>query len=340
MAHNRLVTGATVPRLNFREVHIAQRGSQGQLSQDRKPELLVEHVGSSSDDIPEFRVAAQTQGTPDVHAPRAVATTVEAEGPDRVGAPRAQAEVAAPVPTQQIAIEAAVGEIAGNAAGKAQPSSINGARRDPERVVVHEAEIVRCDPADPPRLVYRQSEVHPVRVFQDGSALYSTEAAQGIPEKTQCPVSQLLISHHKVALIVPASSAKGPEPPIEPALLIHVDRAGADVREHTPKAAALERPDAAIHEVVAQQIAHEKRYALRPAIPRDKRSPPGGEIEGEPATVRLSHDLGRGLAAAACPGPLRRWRTRVQHEAVLMRSGVNRIPVQVPAQVMKSSYQQ
>src|SRR6188472_4108688 len=174
-------------------------------------------------------------------------------------------------------------------------------------------------------------------MFQDRGALHSTETTERVPKQTECTIRQFLIGDHQVALVVPASSPKRAQTPIEPPLLIHVDRAGTDVREHTAKPASLKRSDAAIQEVVAKEIAHEKGYPLSTSVPRDKGGASGGEIQSHPATVRLSNHLGRGLVAATGPGPLGRWRTRIKGESILARSRVDRVSVQVPTQVMESA---
>src|SRR6188508_3108393 len=174
-------------------------------------------------------------------------------------------------------------------------------------------------------------------MFQDRGALHSAETAQRVPKQAECTVRQFFIGDHQVALVVPASGTERAQTPIEPPLLIHVDRAGTDVREHTAKPASLKRSDAAIQEVVAKEIAHEKGYPLSPSVPRDKGGASSGEIQSQPATVRLSHHLGSGLVAATGPGPLGWWRTRIKSEPILARSRVDGITVQVPAQVMESS---
>src|SRR6188472_2910332 len=136
---NRLPHVPEKSRLNFRKNDVAERGPQCQVSQHRKPDFLVEHISSSTDDIPELGIPPQTEGATDVHSSWPIAATVEPKSPDGVGATPAQPEIAAPVSTQQIAVEAAIGKIAGDSASDAQPSPIDWAGRNPERVVVHEA---------------------------------------------------------------------------------------------------------------------------------------------------------------------------------------------------------
>src|SRR5687767_1852340 len=124
--HQRLADVDEEPALNLGEIDIAEGSTQGQMSQQWKSQLLIEHVRPGSDDVPELRIAAEPQGASDVDPPGPVSAAVKTIGAEGLGAARAESEIPPPIATQDVAVEATVGEVAGDSGSEAEAPPING----------------------------------------------------------------------------------------------------------------------------------------------------------------------------------------------------------------------
>ena len=117
-----------------------------------------------------------------------VAAAVPAVAPDGAGAARTQAEVAPAVAGHQVAVEPAVGEIAADPGGNAEPAAVDRAAGNPERIVLDVAQVVGGDPADPARLVTEQGEIELGRNARRPPALDPAESIERIAQDADRPV--------------------------------------------------------------------------------------------------------------------------------------------------------
>src|SRR5918998_695682 len=105
---------------------VAKRRAEGQVIEYRKPDFLIEHVCMRAQNVPELRIAAEPKRAADVDAPWPVSTAVEPERTNSIGAATAQPEIPSPVAAQQVAVEAAVGEVTRNSGREAEAGTIDG----------------------------------------------------------------------------------------------------------------------------------------------------------------------------------------------------------------------
>src|SRR5262249_21730016 len=149
--------------LDLGEIEIAKGGPKREMGENRESYLLVEHVCLRSDDVAELRVTPHTHRAANVDATRPVTTTVIPECAEGPRAPTSEPEVFPPIAGNEVAVEAAVAEVAGHPRGDAECSAVDRTALNPEGVVANVTEIMRRDPADPPRLIHRQGEVGAIR---------------------------------------------------------------------------------------------------------------------------------------------------------------------------------
>ena len=235
-----------------------------------------------------------------------VTAAVPAIQAHRVSAAPAQPEVLPEVGIEEVAVEPAVGEIAGQANGEPLAPAVDGARGHPERVVVDVAQEIGPDPPDSPQRprAGRQVEIDPVGPLKHRFGLEPGEAAEGVAEDAEHTVGLFPVGDLQWPGVGAQVGAERAQTPVEPVGLIDVERRRVEVVDNVPDVPALVRGHAHQHHVIAQQVAEVELGALQPTDAGDHGRLAGREVQGQVLPIGLVPGLGGHRAVSGRPGPL------------------------------------